>query len=124
MTPAGAIGSLPSAIAVPAMIVAGAASRSVPVLGARIVRHGDTGLGRWWRDAVRSIDVVVCLASVGLIAVAPRSFVHLAAAAAGLVAGMAILLLLERRFGVVTGDSHGAAVEGAFLVALFVEVAA
>jgi adenosylcobinamide-GDP ribazoletransferase len=121
---AGAIGSLPKAIAVPALIVAGAASRSVPVLGARSVRHGEAGLGGWWRDAVRSIDVVVCLATVGLIALATRSVVHVAAAGAGLVAGMAILLLLERRFEVVTGDSHGAAIEGAFLVALIVEVAA
>jgi cobalamin synthase len=105
-------------------IVAAAASRSVPVLGARSVRHGEAGLGGWWRDSVRSIDVVVCLATVGLIALATRNFVHVAAAAAGLVAGMAILLLLERRFEIVTGDSHGAAIEGAFLVALIVEVAA
>jgi adenosylcobinamide-GDP ribazoletransferase len=121
---AGAIASLSASIAVPALIVAGAASRSVPVVGARSVRHGEAGLGGWWREAVRSIDVVICLATVGLIALATRSVVHVAAAGAGLVAGMVILLLLERRFGIVTGDSHGAAIEGAFLVALIVEVAA
>ena len=121
---AGAIGSLPTAIALPALVVAGAASRSVPVLGARFVRHGEAGLGRWWRDAVRASDVVVCLATVGLIALATRSMVHVVAAGVGLVAGMAILALLERRFEIVTGDSHGAAIEGAFLVALVVEVAA
>jgi cobalamin synthase len=37
---------------------------------------------------------------------------------------MVILRLAERRFEIVTGDSHGAAIEGAFLVALIVEVAA
>jgi adenosylcobinamide-GDP ribazoletransferase len=121
---AGALGSLPPAIALPALIVAGAASRSVPVLGARFVRHGEAGLGRWWRDAVRSIDVVVCLTTVTLITLATNSVVHMAAAGAGLAAGMAILGLLARRFGSVTGDSHGAAVEGAFLVILVIEVAA
>lgn len=121
---AGAIGGLSPAIAVPALIVAGAASRSVPVLGARFVRHGEAGLGRWWHDAVRSIDVLVCLLSVGLIVLASRNVVHVAAAGAGLVAGMVILLLLARRFEIVTGDSHGAAIEGAFLVALIVEVVA
>jgi adenosylcobinamide-GDP ribazoletransferase len=54
---AGAIGGLSPAIAVPALIVAGAASRSVPVLGARLVRHGEAGLGRWWgRPSGRSMS--------------------------------------------------------------------
>jgi adenosylcobinamide-GDP ribazoletransferase len=121
---ASSIAGLSPAVVVPALIVAGAASRSVPVLGARLVRHRNVGLGGWWRDAVRFIDVVVCLASLGLIVAASRSIVHAAAAGVGLAAGVVILLLLKRRFGAVTGDSHGAAVEGAFLVALIVEVTA
>jgi adenosylcobinamide-GDP ribazoletransferase len=120
----GAIAGLSPAVVVPALMVAGAASRAVPVLGARLVRHRNAGLGGWWRDAVRFIDVVVCLASLGLIVAASRSIVHAAAAGVGLAAGVVILLLLKRRFGAVTGDSHGAAVEGAFLVALIVEVTA
>jgi adenosylcobinamide-GDP ribazoletransferase len=123
LSDAGAIAGLSPGAVVPALIVAGAASRSVPVLGARFVRHGEAGLGRWWKDAVRSVDVVVCVASLGLIAVAIGSIVHAAAAGAGLAAGVVILLLLERRFQTVTGDSYGAAVEGAFLVVLVVEVA-
>ncbi len=119
---AGAIAGLSQAVVVPTLMVAGAASRSVPVLGARFVRHREVGLGRWWRDGVHSADVVVCVASLGLIVLASWNVVHAAAAGAALVAGVVILALLQRRFEFVTGDSHGAAIEGAFLVALVVEV--
>jgi len=121
---AAAIGALPPAVVVPALVVAGAASRSVPVLGARLVRHGGAGLGRWWGDEVRPIDGLACAASLALIALVTGSPVHAVAAGAALAAGLVTLGLLARRFGAVTGDGHGAAIELAFLAGLVAEAAA
>lgn len=121
---AAAIAALPATLAVPALVVAGAASRSVPVLGARLIRHGGAGLGRWWGDAVRPLDAIACAATVALLLLMIGSGAHAVVAGVALAAGLGTLWLLARRFGAVSGDGHGAAVEVAFLAALVAEVAA
>lgn len=120
---AAAIAALSPAVAVPALVVAAAASRSVPALGARLVRHGEAGLGRWWGDAVRPIDGLACAATVALVVLLTGSPVHAGAAGLALAAGLVCLGLLARRFGAVTGDGYGAAIELAFLAGLVAEVA-
>ncbi|MGH2716688.1 MAG: adenosylcobinamide-GDP ribazoletransferase [Thermoleophilaceae bacterium] len=121
---AAAIAGLTGVGTVPALIVAGASSRSVPVLGGQLVPHAGTGLGRWWGEAVRPRDGLACLATLALVIYVGGSARHAIAALAGVAAGVATLLVLARRFGAVTGDGHGAAVELAFLAALVADVAA
>lgn len=121
---AAAIAAMPTSLALPAVVVAGAASRSVPVLGARLVRHGSSGLGGWWGEAVQPLDGLACAATVALLLLVTGSLAHVAAALLALAAGLVGLTLLAHRFGTVTGDGHGAAVEVAFLAALVAEVAA
>ena len=116
-----ALAALPWSSLLPALVLGGAASRSVPVLAAPLAAHGEAGLGAWWGRSVRAVDVGVCAAVVlGLGLVAGPT--HLVTAGASLLTGLIAVAVLGRRFGVVSGDSYGAAVELAFLAALVAEV--
>ncbi|MGD0247781.1 MAG: adenosylcobinamide-GDP ribazoletransferase [Candidatus Limnocylindrales bacterium] len=105
----------------PALVVCGAASRSVPVLAAPFVSHADSGLGSWWGRSVRRVDGLICGGCLLGLAVLVGS-IHLVAIASSLVIGLAAVAALGRRFGVVSGDSYGAGAELAFLAGLIAEV--
>ncbi len=111
-----ALAAVPQGAFVVTVVIAGAASRSVPVLGALLVRTSGPTLGGWWSAAVRRRDAGICLVTCLLVALLlPAS--TLAALLLGLALGLAALLLISRTVGV-SGDAFGAAIELGFLGAV------
>ena len=110
-----ALAAVPEAAFVASVAVAGAASRSVPVLFARLGRGARSGLASWWASAVRPRDGVACLlvAAAWLLLPGARPLGLLV----GLLLGGVVLLLLSRTIGA-SGDAFGASIELGFLGAL------
>lgn len=133
----GAIEAIPAWAVVCVASVAGAASRAVPPLAAVVLRPRDgagEGFGAWFAarsgpggaaSAVLVVLLVAVLAGWSMAALAPAwssawrpAVAGLGAGVAGVGAGLALAAALNRRFGRLAGDSHGAAIEIAFLAAL------
>ena len=109
-----------------ACVVAGVASRSVPVVLAYLGRThaGVNGLGAWFVARITGIDVVIVL-SIALIlaatsAIAINAPSLVAAGLAGGLVGVASGLLLMRARGVLDGDLLGAGVELGFAATIVV----
>ena len=133
---AAALASLGAGLLLPALVVAGATSRAVPALAAPWAPRGPTGFGAWFAERSgrggSAIALGTSLAIALLVSVlpvfAPALPVPVPAPvigwAAGLVAGSAVLWLVARRHGAVTGDTYGAAIEVSFAAALVAQAIA
>lgn len=101
-----------------AVIVAGAVSRAVPALAAPWAPHADHGFGAWFAAVSgRGGAVAVALTTLATAFLLPGAGPKVGVLA-GLAGGLLLLAVLARRFGVVVGDSFGAAIEIAFAAAL------
>ncbi len=137
---AAALASLGAGLLLPALVVAGATSRAIPALAAPWAPRAETGFGAWFAahsgrggSAIAlgaSLAVAFLVSALPVLAPvlppfvpAPVTFAPFVLApvigwAAGLGAGSAILWLVARRHGAVTGDAYGAAIEVSFAAAL------
>ncbi len=99
-----------------AIVLAGAVSRSVPVVGAVLPIGSTTRLGGWWRATVRSRDAAACLGVSVALLVLPGA--RPLAIVSGLLLGLGALVVIARASGGANGDAYGASVELGFLGAL------
>lgn len=113
-----ALASLPAGTLLPALAVAGSVSRAVPALAAPWAPRAEAGFGAWFAAHSGRGGSVVALGTSLAVAVLAGGLVAAAGWLAGVVAGLGLLGLLARRFGTVTGDGYGAAIEVAFAAAL------
>ena len=108
------------AVAAATLVVGGAASRWLPVVGVVLLRRwvGPDGLGAWFSARVSAVDAVsggVAVALVAVVAAAaagpanvPGGFIGLAG---GIAVGLAGTALVARARGGLDGDGLGASVE-------------
>lgn len=135
---AAALATLGAGLLLPALVVAGATSRAVPALAAPWAPRGPTGFGAWFAErsgrggsaiALGTSLTIALLVSVFPVFALPVPVPVPAPApvigwAAGLAAGSAVLWLVARRHGAVTGDTYGAAIEVSFAAALVAQAIA
>lgn len=115
---AAALASLPVSSLLPALVIAGSVSRAVPALAAPWAPRAEGGFGAWFAaHSGRGGSAAALGTSLAVVLLAP-GLVPAVGWLAGLAAGLGLLWLLARRFGAVTGDSYGAAVEVAFAASL------
>ncbi len=115
---AAALASLPVGALLPALAVAGSASRAIPALAAPWTPRAEGGFGAWFTaHSGRGGSAAALGTSLAVVVLAP-GLVSAAGWLAGVAAGVSLLWLLARRFGAVSGDGYGAAIEVAFAAAL------
>jgi len=144
---AGAIVAIPGGAVLGALVVAGAASRTVPAVAAPMIGRSvapDPGFGAWF--AARSgrggalvaligsgVATMAAIATGWMLAPVPGAGADAVLApvlapvlglAAGLAAGLLLAIGLRARFGRLVGDHYGAAIEVAFLAALAAQAVA
>jgi adenosylcobinamide-GDP ribazoletransferase len=106
-----------------ALVVAGAASRGTTAASAPWMPRDTTGFGAWFaRGTSRPEAVVAAITATGIAVLSPAP--GKVAGAAGALVGIGTLILLGRRFGVVSGDVFGASIELSFAAVLVTEVLA
>ena len=113
-----ALASLPAGTLLPALAVAGSVSRAVPALAAPWAPRAEGGFGAWFAAHSGRGGSVVALGTSMAVAVLAGDLVAAAGWLAGVIAGLGFLGMLARRFGTVTGDGYGAAIEVAFAASL------
>jgi len=107
-----------------AVVVAGAVSRAIPALAAPWAPHSDHGFGAWFAAVSgRGGAAVVVLTSLAIAFLLPGAEPKFGVLA-GLAGGLLLLAVLVRRFGIVVGDSFGAAIEVAFAASLVAQAVA
>lgn len=113
-----ALATLRAADVVPAIVVAGAVSRTVPAIAAPWFPHSGDGFGAWFASASgRGGALAATVTSLAIALLLPGAELRLGWLI-GLASGLLLLVALTRRFGVVVGDGFGAAVEVAFAASL------
>lgn len=117
-----ALASLPAGSLLPALVVASSVSRAVPALAAPWAPAAGAGFGAWFAANAgpggAALAAATSLALTVLVAWIARDPIVVVAWAAGLAGGLAVLAFVAARFGAVTGDGYGAAVEVAFAASL------
>ncbi|HEV8635413.1 MAG TPA: adenosylcobinamide-GDP ribazoletransferase [Chloroflexota bacterium] len=115
---AGSLSSVPPAALLPSLLVAGAVSRAVPAIAAPWLPRLERGFGAWFAAHSGRGGAAVALVTSLAVAVLVGPGWGAISWFSGLAAGLALLGLLTRRLGAVSGDGYGAAVEISFAASL------